>query len=53
MDDGYSLYCVIIFFLFILLDAVFYGFGSAIQNINISNLEKDKEDGNKKAVMLI
>ena len=53
MDDGYSLYCVIIFFLFILLDAVFYGFGSAIQNINISNLEKDKEDGNKKAVMLL
>ncbi|MBT9779366.1 DUF21 domain-containing protein [Clostridium sp. MCC353] len=53
MDDGYSLYSVIIFLLFILLDAVFYGFGSAIQNINISNLEKDAEEGGKKAELLL
>lgn len=53
MDDGYSLISVIIFIAFILLDAVFYGFGAAIQNVNVSNLEKQMEEGDRKAAKLL
>lgn len=53
MDDGYSLVSVIIFIGFILLDAAFYGFGSAIQNLNVGVLEKDAAEGNRKAVKLL
>lgn len=52
MDDGYSLYCVIIFLVFVFLDAAFYGFGAAVQNLNSSNLEKDLEEGSQKAARL-
>lgn len=53
MDDGYSLISVIIFIGFVFLDAAFYGFGSAIQNVNVGNLEKEMLDGNKKAQKLL
>lgn len=53
MDDGYPFISIIIFIGFIILYAVFYGFGSAIQNININNLEKEMENGNKKAAKLL
>ena len=39
MDDGNPLPSVEIFLLFILLDAIFYGFGAAIQNVNTNDLE--------------
>lgn len=53
MDDGYSLVSIIIFIGFILLDAAFYGFGSAVQNLNVGNLEKDAEEGDQKAARLL
>lgn len=33
MDDGYSPVSILVLIGFILLEAVFYGFGSAIQNV--------------------
>lgn len=53
MDDGYSLLSILVFIGFIMLDAVFYGFGSAIQNINVGNLEKLEAEGDEKAVKLL
>jgi len=53
MDDGNPLIRVIIFIAFIVLDAVFYGFGSAIQNVNTSELEHQMEEGSKKAGKLL
>lgn len=49
MDDGQSWIKIIIFLIFIILDAIFFGFGSAIQNVNSSQLEKDMEEGDIKA----
>lgn len=53
MDDGYSPVSIIIFIGFILIEAMFYGFGAAIQNINVNNLEKEMEGGNLKAQKLL
>ncbi len=53
MDDGNPLIRVIIFIAFIVLDAIFYGFGSAIQNVNTSELEHQMEEGSKKAGKLL
>ncbi len=53
MDDGNPLIRVIIFVAFILLDAVFYGFGAAIQNVNTGDLERQMEDGSEKARKLL
>jgi len=49
MDDGYWSFRLILFLVFILLEAAFYGFGAAIQNLNQGNLEKELERGNEKA----
>ena len=49
MDDGNPLPSVAIFLLFILLDAIFYGFGAAIQNVNTNDLEHQMEEGKKAA----
>ena len=49
MDDGYWSFSLFLFLVFILLEAVFYGFGAAIQNLNQSDLEKEMEQGNEKA----
>ena len=53
MDDGNPLPSVAIFLLFILLDAIFYGFGAAIQNVNTNDLEHQMEEGSDKARKLL
>lgn len=53
MDDGNPLPSVAIFLLFILLDAIFYGFGAAIQNVNTNDLEHQMEEGSDKAQKLL
>lgn len=39
MDDGYWPLSILILVGFILIDAVLYGFGSAIQNLNVNSLK--------------
>lgn len=53
MDEGYSSFGILLFAGLILLEAAFYGFGAAIQNVNVSNLEREQEGGNKKAAVLL
>ena len=53
MDDGYWPLSIVIFAAFILLDAVLYGFGAAIQHLNSGMLEKEAQEGNKKAERLL
>ena len=53
MDDGYSPLSIVLFLMFILLEAGFYAFGAAVQNMNQGNLEQEKENGNKKAQKLL
>lgn len=53
MDDGYTSVSMLLLAGFILLDAVCYGFGAAIQNVNTGNLEKEAEEGNRKAEKLL
>lgn len=53
MDDGNPLLRVMIFVAFIVLDAIFYGFGAAIQNVNTSELEHQMEEGSEKARKLL
>ena len=48
MDDGYSPVSILVLIGFILLEAVFYGFGSAIQNVNEGKLEEEARQGNRK-----
>ena len=47
MDDGYWSFSLVLFLLFILLEAAFYGFSAAIQNLNQGNLEREMEQGTK------
>lgn len=53
MDDGHSPLSILIFIGFIILEAAFYGFGAAIQNVNINNLEREMEEGNHNARKLL
>ena len=53
MDDGYSPVSILVLIGFILLEAVFYGFGSAIQNVNEGKLEEEVRQGNRKAARLL
>lgn len=53
MDDGYSPVSILVLIGFILLEAVFYGFGSAIQNVNEGKLEEEARQGNRKAARLL
>ena len=53
MDDGYWPLSILILVGFILIDAVLYGFGSAIQNLNVNSLEKEAEEGNERAGKLL
>ena len=41
------------FILFILLEAVFFSFGAAIQNINTAELERKMEEGDIKAGQIL
>lgn len=38
-----------LFLLFIVINSIFYGFGSAIQNLNENEVEDKAEQGDKKA----
>lgn len=53
MDDGYWPLSILILAGFILIDAILYGFGSAIQNMNMNNLEKEAEEGNERAKKML
>ena len=53
MDDGYWPFSFFLFFVFVMLEAAFYGFGSAIRNLNESNLEREAELGDEKAKKLL
>lgn len=53
MDDGYWPLSILILAGFILIDAVLYGFGSAIQNMNVSSLEKEAGEGNMRAARIL
>ena len=45
MDDGYSPASIVLFIIFLILSAVFYGFESAIQNLNVPKLEEEVKEG--------
>ena len=49
MDDSYSYMSIMLFVGFVILDAVVYGFGAAVQSLNIPALDREAESGNKKA----
>lgn len=53
MDDGYWPLSILILAGFILIDAILYGFGAAIQNINVNNLEKEASEGDERAQKLL
>ncbi|MEE1196173.1 MAG: hemolysin family protein [Lachnospiraceae bacterium] len=54
MDDGCSpLWGCMIFMLFVMLNAIFHAFGSALSNVRESEVEKQAEEGNKKAKELL
>lgn len=42
----------IVFFIFIILNSIFYGFGSAIQHLNEGEVERKAENGDKKSQRL-
>ena len=45
MDDGYSLISIVIILASLILNAILYGFGAAIQNVNGAKLEEKAESG--------
>ncbi|MGN0398898.1 MAG: hemolysin family protein [Blautia sp.] len=54
MDDGSSpLWTAMVFALFIIMNGILYGFGSAIQRASQSELEKKAQEGDKKAPWLL
>ena len=52
MDD-YALWGIALLALFIVIEGLFYGFGAALQMANESELEKKKEEGDKRAAHLL
>lgn len=54
MDDGGSTVIgLIVFLLLLVLDSIFYGFLTALEEITESQIQKRKEDGNKHAEWLL
>ena len=53
MDDGNSWIGILLLFAAVFLYAVLYGFGAAVQSLNTSALEDERDEGNKKAEMLL
>lgn len=53
MDDGYSGIQIAVFIGLVLLSAVLYGFGAAIQNVNEKELESQMEEGSSRAARLL
>ena len=53
MDDGYSPVGILLLIGFILLEAAFYGFGSAIQNMDEDELEEEAGKGDAAAARML
>lgn len=53
MDDGYWPFSILIFLGFILIDGMLYGFGAAIQHVNVGNLERAAKEGDGRAARLL
>lgn len=53
MDDGYSLISIVIVLTALILNAILYGFGAAIQNVNGARLEEKAESGDSQAKRLL
>ncbi len=53
MDDGYPPYGIMVYLILLILEAIFFGFGAAIQNINTAALEKEAQEGDKRAAKLL
>ena len=49
MDDGNSWIGIVLFAASVILFAVMYGFGAAVQALNTSALEDERDEGNKSA----
>ena len=49
MDDGSSpLWTGIVLILFVIINGILYGFGSAIQKVSESEIEKKAQEGDEK-----
>lgn len=53
MEDGYWPLSILIFIGFILIDMVLYGFGAAIQSMNLTALERAAEEKDERAAKLL
>lgn len=53
MDDGSPLYALLIFIGFVIVNAVMYSFGAAIQNLNAAEVEKKAGEGSLKDMKLL
>ena len=54
MDDGSSpLWAILIFLLFIIINGILYGFGSAIQKVSESEIEKRLQKDSKKTLWIM
>ena len=51
MDDS-PLYSLILFIVFIVINALLYAFGDAVRMLNESDVEKNAEDGDKKSIKI-
>lgn len=53
MDDGVSwVINIITLIILVTVNAIFTGFGVAIQSLNISDIEKEAQDGNKRLILI-
>ncbi|NLZ81842.1 MAG: HlyC/CorC family transporter [Clostridiales bacterium] len=53
MDDSSPIWGIIIFVVFLIINAVMYGFGEGIQNLNESDARKKAEEGDRSFIRLI
>ena len=54
MDDGSSpLWTGIVLILFVIINGILYGFGSAIQKVSESEIEKKAQEGDEKSQWLL
>ena len=51
MDDGNSWIGIVLFAASVILFAVMYGFGAAVQALNTSALEDERDEGNKSCLL--
>ena len=53
MEDYHSWFNILAFIIIVLINATVFGFGTSIKNIGESDLERDMEEGDKKAARLL